>query len=68
VKLRGLSIWHYRVVEVFCEEPHKQWRRKGNAHTRIESNVKESAMLLKQQPEQKDTNWNKKIEQGVLPV
>ena len=35
VRLWGLLIWHYRVVEVACEEPRKHWGRKRN----IESNV-----------------------------
>ena len=53
MKLLRLLIWHNDVVEVACEGSHKQRRRKGN----VEWNVTEGAVLLKQQPEQKNTNW-----------
>ena len=45
----GMWIWHYHVVKVACEGPCKQRRKK-------ESNVAERTALLKQQPEQKNTN------------
>jgi len=65
MKLWGFSIWHYRVVEVACEGLCKQQRKNEN----IESNMTERTALLKQQPEQKNTNLvslEQKIEQGML--
>ena len=65
VKLWGFSTWHYCVIAVVCEGPCKQWRRNEN----VELSITECTALLKQQPEQKNTNQvslEQKIEQGML--